>query len=105
MNEIGFDFDNHDLGIDGSPDDVAVECDECGEEIVEDVTEYLVDGERVCKECFDEISKVGGFDCVERVIDPMCKCGFPKHSHHRYSNICPVLVRGMLSMFQKGETE
>lgn len=101
MTHLGFDFDDHDLGIDGPLDDAIVECDECGEEIVDDVIEYLVDGERVCKECFEEIGKVGGFDCVARVIDPMCKCGFALHSHHRYSNICPVLVKGMLSMFQE----
>lgn len=28
-------------------------------------------------------------------------CGFRKHSHGEFSNICPVLVRGMLSMFRK----
>lgn len=96
-----YDFDNHDLGIDGPLDDTIVECDECGDEIVDDVTEYLVDGEKVCKECFDEISKVGGFDCVQRVIDPRCKCGFLLHSHGPHSQICPVLVNGMLSMFQE----
>lgn len=33
--------------------------------------------------------------------DPMCKCGFAKHSHGPHSQICPVLINGMLSMFQE----
>lgn len=33
--------------------------------------------------------------------DPKCAaCGFLYHSHGKYSEICPVLVRGMLSMFR-----
>ena len=38
---------------------------------------------------------------TEIPADPQCAaCGFFKHSHHLYSEICPVLVKGMLSQFQ-----
>jgi hypothetical protein len=32
-------------------------------------------------------------------------CGFFKHSHGPYSNICPVAVKGMLSQFRFEQTE
>lgn len=36
--------------------------------------------------------------------DPQCAaCGFFKHSHHLYSEICPVLVKGMLSQFREAK--
>lgn len=51
-------------------------------------------------------------DALERIeaastppsADPKCgACGFCRHSHLQYSEICPVLVRGMLSMFRVEE--
>jgi hypothetical protein len=38
------------------------------------------------------------------ISDVRCSaCGFYKHSHGVYSLICPVLVKGMLSMFRTGD--
>lgn len=35
--------------------------------------------------------------------DPRCAaCGFLKHQHGQFSLICPVLVKGMLTMFRTG---
>lgn len=38
---------------------------------------------------------------VEPALEPQCTaCGFFLHSHHKYSQICPVMVKGMLSQFR-----
>lgn len=43
----------------------------------------------------------GGHVTAIPANDPECAaCGFRKHCHGQYSKICPVLVRGMLSMFR-----
>lgn len=31
---------------------------------------------------------------------PCAACGFAKHCHGKHSQICPVLVRGMLHQYQ-----
>jgi len=43
-------------------------------------------------------------DSSPALPDPECvACGFRKHCHGKYSEICPVLVRGSLHQFQLEE--
>lgn len=64
-------------------------CRDCGDQVC---PEHEVSGQRN-----DETNKTLCVAC-----EPTCDaCDFLLHCHGKYSQICPVMVRGMLSQFRE----